>query len=230
MVCMDITSPFLYPRETRLLQNKRLWGNEKPGDGSDGSPAWLQVCTLTRCANHLEALKSFRRECWAFGLTATGDLEDLALAQHYGLATYLLDWTTNPLVALFFACATAHDEKGKVLAGEVFVLNNPERIDDDDIKGEKWRDIKGLKLYNPRLIDVRIARQRGLFTIQGKEAKTVKELVSRPEELKTRAIPANLKQKLLSTPVHNGDRQEHALSRSRWPLCQNQLGNKESDR
>jgi hypothetical protein len=113
------------------------------------------------------------------------------------LATYLLDWAKNPLVALFFACATAHDEKGKALAGEVFVLNNPERIDDDDIKGEKWRDIKGLKLYNPRLIDVRIARQKGLFTIQGKEAKTVKELVSRPEELKTRAIPANLKQKLL---------------------------------
>jgi len=147
--------------------------------------------------NHIEALKRFRRECWAFGLTATGSLEDLAIAQHSGLATYLLDWTTNPLVALFFACGEDRDKDGTALGGDVFVLNNPEPIGDEDIKEDRWMNIKGLKLYNPRLVDPRITRQKGLFTIQGTENKTVKDLLSSHHELITHLVPAELKQALL---------------------------------
>jgi hypothetical protein len=50
------------------------------------------------------------------------DLEWLVLAQHYGVATNLLDWTTNPLVALFFACVESPTAPGRVWRFQTAVL------------------------------------------------------------------------------------------------------------
>ena len=47
------------------------------------------------------------------------DLELLTELQHFGAATCLLDFSTDPLVALYFACA----DKGRN-AGKIFILRN----------------------------------------------------------------------------------------------------------
>ncbi len=82
----------------------------------------------------------------------------LAIAQHHGLPTRLLDWTLNPLVAAYFAVEKEHDGDSVIYAYKVKKRLDLESNSDPFKVNQIYR-------ITPRHITQRIIAQSGLFTI-----------------------------------------------------------------
>lgn len=95
-------------------------------------------------------------------MSGADDWDWLALGQHFGLPTRLLDWTTNPLVACFFALM---DESHPAENAVVYAFPLEEKQIVDPATWPSPFKISEVGFLFPSSLAPRISSQRGLFSV-----------------------------------------------------------------
>lgn len=140
-----------------------------------------------------DVLRAFIHEASAYLSIPSSDLGHwLEYAQHYGVPTRLLDWSKNPLVALYFCCKDQSEKDGVVWLLHVGNYSRfvSKKLGNQDDRGFKtvYMAIQELLdgdshyeyplLYTPYYVDARMSAQGSYFMIWGTQRKPFEELLS----------------------------------------------------
>ena len=168
---------FLFRGVTRIEEHKLI-----PSVARDWKEGTFPLLSLER-----RLLSDFKRRAlpWLSAFRPSNKWEWMMLAQHHGVPTRLLDWTMNPLAALFFACRGDWDAQGAV-----YVLPTLPRLETDVVPDPFYVDAD--YYIGPPHISPRVAAQSSYFTVSQDPTKSLIQLPERKI-----AVRADAKRSLL---------------------------------
>ncbi|WP_372753275.1 FRG domain-containing protein [Labilibaculum sp.] len=162
-------------------------------------------------------LRNFKKYSFRPDINNKSDWEWLALAQHHGLPTRLLDWTYSPYVALHFATAEIdqHDKDGVIWALNYENLRKylPKKLQNElhevgsnsfttGMLHHLYKDISELSkeesdfvvAFEPPSLDYRIVNQYAIFTFMSHSKAILDDwLLDKPDLYFRIRIPASMK-------------------------------------
>lgn len=140
--------------------------------------------------------QSWKRQATSFLSATYDDWDMLTVAQHHGLATKLLDWTFNPLVAAFFAVQNYENCDAVMYA----YLNNYSLITKEINPFEH----EGISKIKPNSAAPRVVRQSGIFTIHSPPILDLENSLNEHDKLEKIIIDHSYRQELRFELSHYG--------------------------